>query len=65
MCNQSNANSLRMFCSLLQNGKIISIVKGANAPLLNKKIAELVLEERAIASGQKERTMVLTNQILK
>ncbi|KAM4658301.1 thioredoxin domain-containing protein 3 [Amazona ochrocephala] len=40
-----------LFCV---NGKIISIVKGANAPLLNKKIVELVLEERAIASGLKE-----------
>ncbi|KAM9023159.1 thioredoxin domain-containing protein 3 [Ara ararauna] len=44
-----------LFCV---NGKIISIVKGVNAPLLNKKIAELVLEERAIASGLKERTTV-------
>ncbi|XP_065521455.1 thioredoxin domain-containing protein 3 [Lathamus discolor] len=44
-----------LFCV---NGKIISIVKGVNAPLLNKKITELVLEERAIASGQKERTTV-------
>ncbi|XP_005145129.2 thioredoxin domain-containing protein 3 [Melopsittacus undulatus] len=44
-----------LFCV---NGKIISIVKGVNAPLLTKKIRELVLEERAIASGEKERTMV-------
>uniref|UniRef100_A0A8C6NF44 Uncharacterized protein n=1 Tax=Melopsittacus undulatus TaxID=13146 RepID=A0A8C6NF44_MELUD len=43
-----------LFCV---NGKIISIVKGVNAPLLTKKIRELVLEERAIASGEKERTM--------
>lgn len=65
MCNESNENSLRTSFSLLQDGKIISIVRGVNGPLLNKKITELVLEERAIASGQKERTMVLTNQILK
>ncbi|XP_057287427.1 thioredoxin domain-containing protein 3 isoform X1 [Pezoporus wallicus] len=44
-----------LFCV---NGKIISIVKGVNAPLLSKKITELVLEERAIASGQKEHTTV-------
>ncbi|XP_061223936.1 thioredoxin domain-containing protein 3 isoform X1 [Neopsephotus bourkii] len=44
-----------LFCV---NGKIISIVKGVNAPLLSKKITELVLEEKAIASGQKERTPV-------
>ncbi|XP_030354472.1 thioredoxin domain-containing protein 3 [Strigops habroptila] len=44
-----------LFCV---NGKIISLVKGVNAPLLSKKITELVLEERAIASGQKDRTTV-------
>ncbi|NWI19157.1 TXND3 protein, partial [Crypturellus soui] len=41
-----------LFCV---NGKIISIVKGANAPLLNKKITELVEEERKVLAGEKER----------
>ncbi|NWW84822.1 TXND3 protein, partial [Rhynochetos jubatus] len=49
-----------LFCV---NGKIIAIVRGVNAPLLTKKITELVQEERS-AAGQKERTEVLTNQIL-
>uniref|UniRef100_A0A672V3I7 NME/NM23 family member 8 n=1 Tax=Strigops habroptila TaxID=2489341 RepID=A0A672V3I7_STRHB len=43
-----------LFCV---NGKIISLVKGVNAPLLSKKITELVLEERAIASGQKDHSI--------
>ncbi|NWJ02068.1 TXND3 protein, partial [Crypturellus undulatus] len=41
-----------LFCV---NGKIISIVRGANAPLLNKKITELVEEERKVLAGEKER----------
>ncbi|XP_009814995.2 thioredoxin domain-containing protein 3 [Gavia stellata] len=44
-----------LFCV---NGKIIAIVRGVNAPLISKKITELVQEEREIASGQKERTEV-------
>ncbi|KAM6421906.1 thioredoxin domain-containing protein 3 [Rhynochetos jubatus] len=43
-----------LFCV---NGKIIAIVRGVNAPLLTKKITELVQEERS-AAGQKERTEV-------
>ncbi|NXC76330.1 TXND3 protein, partial [Anhinga anhinga] len=42
-----------LFCV---NGKIIAIVRGVNAPLIRKKITELVQEEREIAAGQKERT---------
>ncbi|NXY86912.1 TXND3 protein, partial [Alcedo cyanopectus] len=41
--------------SLLQNGKIITMVRGANGPLLSKTITELVQEEREIAAGIKER----------
>ncbi|NXV22050.1 TXND3 protein, partial [Cepphus grylle] len=51
-----------LFCV---NGKIIAIVRGVNAPLISKKITELVQEERDIAAGQKERSEVLTKQILK
>ncbi|XP_010290621.1 PREDICTED: thioredoxin domain-containing protein 3 [Phaethon lepturus] len=44
-----------LFCV---NGKIIAIVRGVNAPLISKKIAELVREEREIAAGQKNRAEV-------
>ncbi|XP_052643632.1 thioredoxin domain-containing protein 3 [Harpia harpyja] len=44
-----------LFCV---NGKIITIVRGVNAPLISKKITELVQEEREIAAGQKERDEV-------
>ncbi|XP_072185943.1 thioredoxin domain-containing protein 3 [Excalfactoria chinensis] len=44
-----------LFCV---NGKIITIVRGANAPLLSKKITELVQEEREILAGLKERLKV-------
>ncbi|NXY75875.1 TXND3 protein, partial [Glareola pratincola] len=51
-----------LFCV---NGKIIAIVRGVNAPLISKKITELVQEERDIAAGQKKRAEVLAKQILK
>ncbi|XP_015709686.1 thioredoxin domain-containing protein 3 isoform X2 [Coturnix japonica] len=41
-----------LFCV---DGKIIAIVRGANAPLLTKKITELVQEEREILAGERER----------
>ncbi|XP_010191671.1 PREDICTED: LOW QUALITY PROTEIN: thioredoxin domain-containing protein 3 [Mesitornis unicolor] len=44
-----------LFCV---NGIIIDIVRGANAPLISKKITELVQEEREIAAGQKKRVKV-------
>ncbi|XP_054240952.1 thioredoxin domain-containing protein 3 [Indicator indicator] len=44
-----------LFCV---NGKIIAIVRGVNAPLISKKITELVQEEREIEAGQKEHTKV-------
>ncbi|XP_009574527.1 PREDICTED: thioredoxin domain-containing protein 3 [Fulmarus glacialis] len=44
-----------LFCV---NGKIIAIVRGVNAPLISKKVTELVQEEREIAAGQKERAEV-------
>ncbi|KAM6412353.1 thioredoxin domain-containing protein 3 [Pluvialis apricaria] len=44
-----------LFCV---NGKIIAIVRGVNAPLISKKIIELVQEERIIVAGQKERAEV-------
>lgn len=65
MCKLSDENSPRVLFSLLQNGKIITIVRGVNAPLISKKITELVQEEREIAAGQKERDEVLTKQIFK
>lgn len=65
MCKLSDENSLRVLFSLLQNGKIITIVRGVNASLISKKITELVQEEREIAAGQKERDEVLTKQIFK
>ncbi|XP_076975700.1 thioredoxin domain-containing protein 3 isoform X2 [Tamandua tetradactyla] len=34
------------------NGKIISKVKGANAPLVNQKVISLIEEERKIAAGE-------------
>ncbi|NXF32991.1 TXND3 protein, partial [Nyctibius bracteatus] len=51
-----------LFCV---NGKIIAKVRGVNAPLISNTVTELVLEERAVAAGEKERTEVLTKQILK
>ncbi|KAM6375544.1 thioredoxin domain-containing protein 3 [Alca torda] len=44
-----------LFCV---NGKIIATVRGVNAPLISKKVTELVQEERDIAAGQKERAEV-------
>ncbi|XP_071592118.1 thioredoxin domain-containing protein 3 isoform X1 [Heliangelus exortis] len=44
-----------LFCV---NGKIITEVRGVNGPLLNKKITELVQEEREIAAGTKTRAQV-------
>uniref|UniRef100_A0A8C3QMG7 NME/NM23 family member 8 n=1 Tax=Cyanoderma ruficeps TaxID=181631 RepID=A0A8C3QMG7_9PASS len=46
------------------HGKILSMVKGVNAPLITKIVTDLVQEERKIAAGEKERAEVLTNQIL-
>uniref|UniRef100_A0A7M4EVP6 NME/NM23 family member 8 n=1 Tax=Crocodylus porosus TaxID=8502 RepID=A0A7M4EVP6_CROPO len=40
------------------DGKIIAIVRGANAPLLSKKVIELVEEERKIVAGEIERPEV-------
>ncbi|XP_067148542.1 thioredoxin domain-containing protein 3 [Apteryx mantelli] len=44
-----------LFCV---NGKIIAIMRGANDPLISKKITELVEEERKILTGEKERPEV-------
>lgn len=49
---------------LQQQGKIIAMVKGVNAPLITKTVTDLVQEEREIAAGEKERAQVLTTQIL-
>lgn len=65
MCKLSNENSPRVLFSLLQDGKIIAMVRGANAPLLTKKTIELVEEERQIAAGQKERIEVHTKELFK
>jgi len=64
ICKLSGENSLRVLFSPLQNGKIIAIVRGVNTSLLNKKITELVQEEREIAAGQKECAKVLAKHIL-
>ncbi|PNJ46846.1 NME8 isoform 6, partial [Pongo abelii] len=37
------------------NGKIIAKTQGANAPLVNKKVINLVDEERKIAAGEMAR----------
>ncbi|XP_058379073.1 thioredoxin domain-containing protein 3 [Diceros bicornis minor] len=34
------------------NGKIVAMIKGANAPLVNQKIINLINEERKIAAGE-------------
>ncbi|XP_055659674.1 thioredoxin domain-containing protein 3 [Falco peregrinus] len=52
---RSTCEPVFLFCV---NGKIIGIVRGANAPLISKKITELVQEEREIAAGRKERAEV-------
>ncbi|XP_059584662.1 thioredoxin domain-containing protein 3 isoform X4 [Alligator mississippiensis] len=44
-----------LFCV---DGKIIAIVRGANAPLLSKTVIELVEEERKIVAGEIERPEV-------
>nr|KAF6419025.1 NME/NM23 family member 8 [Rousettus aegyptiacus] len=45
------------------NGKIVAKINGANAPLVNKKIVDLVNEERKIAAGEMVRPqLVLLNQ---
>ncbi|NXM62714.1 TXND3 protein, partial [Illadopsis cleaveri] len=46
------------------HGKILSMVKGVNAPLITKIVTDLVQEEREIAAGEKERAEVLTNRYL-
>ncbi|NXU47904.1 TXND3 protein, partial [Turnix velox] len=57
---RNNCEPVFLFCV---NGKFIAIVRGVNAPLIGKKTAELVEEERKIADGQKERSEVLTEQL--
>ncbi|NWZ30915.1 TXND3 protein, partial [Asarcornis scutulata] len=48
-----------LFCV---NGKIIEMVRGANAPLISKKIIELVQEEGEVVAGQKERPEVYSQK---
>ncbi|XP_068260480.1 thioredoxin domain-containing protein 3 [Nyctibius grandis] len=50
-----NCEPVFLFCV---NGKIIAEVRGPDAPLVCKKITELVQEERAVVAGEKERTEV-------
>ncbi|KAM6202344.1 thioredoxin domain-containing protein 3 [Rhynchocyon petersi] len=40
------------------NGKIISMVKGANAPLVNAKVIELINEEKKVLAGEMVRPEV-------
>ncbi|XP_051624545.1 thioredoxin domain-containing protein 3 isoform X1 [Manacus candei] len=53
---RKNCEPVFLFCV---NGKIIDIVRGVNAPLIIKKVTDLVEEERQIAAGEKERTEVV------
>uniref|UniRef100_A0A8C3MYL0 Uncharacterized protein n=1 Tax=Geospiza parvula TaxID=87175 RepID=A0A8C3MYL0_GEOPR len=46
------------------HGKILAMVRGVNAPLINKIVTDLVQDERQIAAGEKERAEVLTNKML-
>uniref|UniRef100_A0A8C0LCX0 Thioredoxin domain-containing protein 3 n=1 Tax=Canis lupus dingo TaxID=286419 RepID=A0A8C0LCX0_CANLU len=41
------------------NGKIIARINGANAPLVNKKITNLINEEKKIAAGEMVRPQVI------
>ncbi|NWU86312.1 TXND3 protein, partial [Onychorhynchus coronatus] len=59
---RNNCEPVFLFCI---NGKIIDIVRGVNAPLITKKVTDLVEEERQIAAGEKERTEVLKKQMFK
>ena len=43
----------------LQNGKIIAKIIGANAPLVNQKIINLIDEERKIEAGEMVRPQVI------
>ncbi|XP_027747744.1 thioredoxin domain-containing protein 3 isoform X2 [Empidonax traillii] len=52
---RNNCEPVFLFCVY---GKIIDIVRGVNAPLIIKKVTNLVEEERQIAAGEKERTEV-------
>ncbi|XP_009875406.1 PREDICTED: thioredoxin domain-containing protein 3 [Apaloderma vittatum] len=52
---RDNCEPVFLFCV---NGKIIAMVRGPDGPLLRRKIAELVEEERKIAAGQKKREEV-------
>lgn len=63
MCKLSDENSTEVLFSLQQHGKILSMVKGVNAPLITKIVTDLVQEERQIAAGEKKRTEVLTMHI--
>ncbi|KAM9095197.1 thioredoxin domain-containing protein 3-like [Sarcophilus harrisii] len=40
------------------NGRIVSMVKGANAPLLNAKVIQLVEDERKILAGEMDRPVL-------
>lgn len=44
---------------LLQNGKIIAKIQGANAPLINRKVIALIDEEKKIAAGEMARPQVI------
>lgn len=50
---------LKITVICLQDGKMIDIVKGANGPLLNKKVAEIIEQERKIIAGVMTRPEVM------
>lgn len=48
----------------VQNGKIIAKIHGANAPLVNQKIVNLVEEEKKIAAGEMIRPQVILHSFI-
>uniref|UniRef100_A0A8C0P4A8 Thioredoxin domain-containing protein 3 n=1 Tax=Canis lupus familiaris TaxID=9615 RepID=A0A8C0P4A8_CANLF len=48
----------------MENGKIIARINGANAPLVNKKITNLINEEKKIAAGEMVRPQTQGTNVL-
>ncbi|NXU13048.1 TXND3 protein, partial [Pardalotus punctatus] len=44
-------------------GKILAMVRGVNAPLITKTVTDLMIVERAIAAGERERVEVQTRYL--
>ncbi|GAB1297952.1 Thioredoxin domain-containing protein 3 [Apodemus speciosus] len=50
--NQNLWDEMLLNKGLTENGKIIAKIQGANAPLINRKVINLIDEERKIAAGE-------------